>query len=288
MENNFDIENKEKELFSKLKPNYSKSKNEVWEQINLSINQDNTCNEEKKEKKVVPVRNLWLKYSIAASLLVLFTVGVSLRFYTTKIYTSIGETINHTLPDGSFIIINAATKIAYHPFWWKFNRTVKLEGEAFFEVKKGNKFTVLSENGTTEVLGTSFNIYCRDSSYSVLCKTGKVSVKDNRNNKVILEKGVFAKLKANEIQVIESYNSDEIISWKTNMFNYKNTSLKKVFEDFKLNYGVNIEIKRNEINKLHYTGLFKRKTDVVQALEIVCFSFDLNYEKIGENSFIVK
>ncbi len=288
MENNFDVENKEKKLFSKLKPNYSKSKNEVWEQINLSINQDTTCSEEKTENKVVPVRNLWLKYSIAASLLVLFTVGVSLRFYTTKIYTSIGETIKHTLPDESFITINAATKIAYHPFWWKFDRTVKLEGEAFFEVKKGNKFSVLSENGTTEVLGTSFNIYCRNSSYSVLCKTGKVSVKDNRNNKVILEKGLFAKLKANEIQVIESFNSDEIISWKTKMFNYKNTSLKKVFEDFKLNYGVNIEIKRNEINKLHYTGLFKRKTDVVQALEIVCFSFDLSYEKIGENSFLIK
>ena len=288
MENNFDIENKEKELFSKLKPNYSKSKNEIWEQINLSISQDNTHNKQRKNKKVVPIRNLWLKYSIAASLLVLLTVGATLKFYTTKIYTSIGETINHTLPDGSFITINAATTIAYHPFWWGFNRTVKLEGEAFFEVKKGKKFNVLSENGTTEVLGTSFNIYCRDSSYSVLCKTGKVSVKDNRNNKVILEKGVFAKLKSNKIQVIENFNSDEIISWKTNMFNYKNTSLKKVFEDFKLNYGVNIEIKRNEINKLHYTGLFKRKTDVVQALEIVCFSFDLNYEKIGKNSFLIK
>ena len=288
MENNFDIDNKEKEVFSKLKPNYSKSKKEVWEKINLSIDQKNSSFEEKTKSKVIPLRSLWLKYSVAASVLILFTIGVTSRLYTTNINTTLSETTDHTLPDGSKVKLNAATSITYHPFWWKFNRAVKLEGEAFFKVKKGKEFTVLSKNGTTEVLGTSFNIYCRNNSYNVLCKTGKVRVKDNSENKVILEKGAYATLKANEIKVIESYNSEEILSWQTEMFNYKNTPLKKVFEDFQMNYGINIDIKKNDINHLYYTGLFKRKTNVIQALEIVCFSFELNYEKIGDNSFLIK
>ena len=288
MENNFDIDNKEKEVFSKLKPNYSKSKKEVWEKINLSIDQKDNSFEEKAKSKVIPLRSLWLKYSVAASVLILFTIGVTSRLYTTKINTTLSETTDHTLPDGSKVKLNAATSITYHPFWWKFNRAVKLEGEAFFKVKKGKQFTVLSKNGTTEVLGTSFNIYCRNNSYNVLCKTGKVRVKDNSENKIILEKGAYATLKANEIKVIESYNSEEILSWQTEMFKYKNTPLNKVFEDFQMNYGINIDIKKNDIHHLYYTGLFKRKTNVIQALEIVCFSFELNYEKIGDNSFLIK
>ena len=288
MENNFDIDNKEKEVFSKLKPNYSKSKKEVWEKINLSIDQKDNSFEEKAKSKVISLRSLWLKYSIAASVLILFTIGLTSRLYTTKINTRLSETTDHTLPDGSKVKLNAATSITYHPFWWKFNRAVKLEGEAFFKVKKGKEFTVLSKNGTTEVLGTSFNIYCRNNSYNVLCKTGKVRVKDNSENKIILEKGAYATLKANEIKVIESYNREEILSWQTEMFNYKNTPLKKVFEDFQMNYGINIDIKKNDIHHLYYTGLFKRKTNVIQALEIVCFSFELNYEKIGDNSFLIK
>ena len=41
MKSDFKIENKEKEVFSNLKPNYSQSKKEVWNKINILIDQDN-------------------------------------------------------------------------------------------------------------------------------------------------------------------------------------------------------------------------------------------------------
>ena len=60
-----------------------------------------------------------------------------------------------------------------------FSRKVSLEGEAFFEVNPGKKFEVVSKFGKTIVLGTSFNIYSRNSSYQVTCMTGKVKVIEN-------------------------------------------------------------------------------------------------------------
>ena len=284
MKSNFEIENKEKKVFSNLKPNYSKNKKDVWSEINLAISQ----NELKGEKETTPTIKLWYKYSIAASFLVLFSIGISMRLYTTEIYTLTNETSNHILPDGSKIELNAATTISYHPYWWKFNRSVNLEGEAFFKVQKGEEFNVISSNGTTQVLGTSFNIYSRNEEYKVYCKSGKVRVIDNELNEVILQPGQFAETETNKIQLKNNINPELILAWKSDMFIYKNTPLKKVFKDFETYYGIKIETNLNTISNLSYSGFFKRKTTINQALEIVCYSFDLKLDKINKNHYLVK
>ena len=284
MKSNFEIENKEKKVFSNLQPNYSKNKKDVWSEINLAIGQ----NELQREKKTTPTIKLWHKYSIAASFLVLFSIGISMRLYTTEIYTLTNETSNHILPDGSKIELNAATTISYHPYWWKFNRSVDLEGEAFFKVQKGEEFNVISSNGTTQVLGTSFNIYSRNEEYKVYCKSGKVRVIDNELNEVILQPGQFAETETNKIQLKNNINPELILAWKSDMFIYKNTPLKKVFKDFETYYGIKIETNLNTISNLSYSGFFKRKTTINQALEIVCYSFDLKLDKINKNHYLVK
>ena len=284
MKSNFEIENKEKKVFSNLKPNYSKNKKDVWSEIDLAISQ----NELKGEKETTPTIKLWYKYSIAASFLVLFSIGISMRLYTTEIYTLTNETSNHILPDGSKIELNAATTISYHPYWWKFNRSVNLEGEALFKVQKGEEFNVISSNGTTQVLGTSFNIYSRNEEYQVYCKSGKVRVIDNELNEVILQPGQFAETETNKIQLKNNINPELILAWKSDMFIYKNTPLKKVFKDFETYYGIKIETNLNTISNLNYSGFFKRKTTINQALEIVCYSFDLKLDKINKNHYLVK
>ena len=284
MKSNFEIENKEKKVFSNLQPNYSKNKKDVWSEINLAISQ----NELQREKETTPTIKLWYKYSIAASFLVLFSIGISMRLYTTEIYTLTNETSNHILPDGSKIELNAATTISYHPYWWKFNRSVDLEGEALFKVQKGEEFNVISSNGTTQVLGTSFNIYSRNEEYQVYCKSGKVRVIDNELNEVILQPGQFAETETNKIQLKNNINPELILAWKSDMFIYKNTPLKKVFKDFETYYGIKIETNLNTISNLSYSGFFKRKTTINQALEIVCYSFDLKLDKINKNHYLVK
>ena len=79
-----------------------------------------------------------------------------------------------TLPDNSIVTLRGGSELSYAPYWWFADRSLQFEGEAFFDVEKGSSFTVQSDNGVTQVLGTSFSIYANDENYEVFCKTGKV------------------------------------------------------------------------------------------------------------------
>ena len=71
------------------------------------------------------------KWVVAASILIIFSIGSFLRFYTIKIETLTGQHLLAELPDHSKVNLNAQSTLTYHPFWWKINRMVKLEGEGF-------------------------------------------------------------------------------------------------------------------------------------------------------------
>src|SRR5690606_19908053 len=68
------------------------------------------------------------------------------------------------LPDGSMVWLNAASSITYPTAFTGSQRTVEITGEAYFEVKhyENKKFTVSSNQTTTEVLGTHFNVNAYD------------------------------------------------------------------------------------------------------------------------------
>ena len=282
MKNNKNIEEQEKELFSQLKPSYYKSKEDVWASLEKTITDDQTV------QKTNTIRFVWLKYSAAASILIAIGLGLFARLYTTTVDVPAEQNSQHTLPDGSIVFLNAESSINYHPYWWSFNREVELNGEAFFEVEKGETFSVLSSMGSVEVLGTSFNIYNRDQTYTVYCKTGKVRVQNQQANEVILKPGQVTNAESLARQTTEDLNSEQIMSWRLNKFLYNTTPLTKVLEDFERHYGIKIDVQMNHINELHYTGLFKRDIGAEKALEIVSFSFDLIIEKTKENTYLVK
>ena len=87
-----------------------------------------------------------------------------------------GEQNIYELPDGSVATLNAQSSISYEPGEWSSARRVELNGEAFFEVKKGTPFLVKTPYGDVQVLGTSFNVDARKDHFSVACFTGSVRV----------------------------------------------------------------------------------------------------------------
>ncbi|MBN2775257.1 MAG: FecR domain-containing protein, partial [Prolixibacteraceae bacterium] len=148
---------------------FPKSKEDIWK-----LMEDKLTANAKVDKKV---RKLGIRQlSIAASIAILIGIGSFMRFYRVDYSTIAGEQLTVNLPDGSVVDLNGQSSVKYNPYWWKVNRTVKFEGEGYFEVEKGKYFSVVSNNGITTVLGTSFNIYSRDENYEVNCLTGKVQV----------------------------------------------------------------------------------------------------------------
>ncbi|EAY30702.1 FecR family protein [Microscilla marina] len=276
----------EKELFSNLELSYSRSKSDVWDALQDKIDAQTPATAKPTKNRGIGKRRQLTYLSAAASLVLVLGLGLFARFYTTQVSAAVGELTSHTLPDGSIIHLNAASTIAYAPYWWRFGRKVNLEGEAFFEVQKGKKFSVHSRLGTTQVLGTSFNILARGNAYEVLCKTGKVRVSNRQSNQVILNPGEYAKLQASElVKQTDAQSKKTMLAWRLNKFMYNNTPLTKVFADIERHYNVKIDL--SKVKEHHYTGLFKRSVPVEKALQIICYSFELNFKKQSEGEYVV-
>ena len=273
-------DSEEQDLFSKLELSYDRSQKDVWESLKQVIDKP-----QQRKPKVIPLS--WPYWSAAASVVLVIGTILVARFYEVQVVVPMGSNAEHILPDGSRIYINADSKLSYAPWWWKARRDIYLEGEAFFEVEKGKKFKVISPLGTTEVLGTSFNIYARENNYEVFCQSGKVKVSAGTGHKVIIPGQAVSLGISGELNALSNEKKDEILSWRINKFVYNTTPLAKVFEDLERHYDIKIETEIPNLQDLHYTGLFKRSKKAKRALTIICHSFELQFEQRGNRSYLV-
>ncbi len=266
-------------LFNQIQPSFSKSKEDIWASLSSKIDDVKTIPTSAKVRSFPTV-----KFAIAASVLLLLGAGLFSRFYTTTIQTQ-GEIVAYLLPDGSEVTLNKASNISYQPYWWKFNREISFEGEAFFQVKKGKTFAVKSNKGTTEVLGTSFNISTKNNSYQVFCKTGKVKVADNKSNKaVILTPNMSAEIK-NQIFVNSSASEMEALAWKIERFSFKSTPLTEVMQTIEKEYDIQVHNEIENWEKLKYSGSFKKGLDAESTLRLVLKSYSFKLAKIDDKNY---
>ena len=139
-------------------------------------------------RKMQSVKKRKANTSILLKYAAVFLIGVSsvLLFFTNQnIITANGNTKTVSIFDGSTIKLAPNSSLSYNSVLYFFNRKVTLEGNALFNVIPGNSFTVNSPNGEVSVLGTSFNIIDREDYFNVVCFTGKVAVKANKQEVIL-------------------------------------------------------------------------------------------------------
>ena len=280
-------EEKEKEFFSKVKVGFTKSKEDVWSKMEVKLNNTPEVKPQqlRKQTKVIAVN--WKRYSIAASIAILFGLIGFMKFYTVEFNSVNGDTLSLMLPDNSEVLLNGESSIQYNPYWWSFNRQLSFEGEAFFEVEKGSEFTVFSKNWTTQVLGTSFNILAEDDIYEVFCKTGKVKVSGGADFKIIFPGTLAVLSSTGKIEVSEDVKPEEILDWRTNEFIFNTTPLIKVIRELERHYNVTIVASNLNLKEILFSGSLSREASLIEVLESVCFSFNLHLEKSGDNIYTV-
>src|SRR5690606_24222208 len=97
----------------------------------------------------------------------------------TSIESDIAQTNTFSLQDDPEGVLNSCSRFTYNKKNWANQREISLDGEAYFKVTKGNKFSVKTLEGTVTVLGTQFNVFARDGFFEVACYEGLVSVAIN-------------------------------------------------------------------------------------------------------------
>jgi transmembrane sensor len=103
------------------------------------------------------------------------------NFYKVKVAYGSKTTIE--LPDSSVVILNSGSSLSYPDKFENGSRTVVLNGEAFFEVKKNKHrpFYVKTSDITIRVLGTKFNVksYPDEITTETTLVSGKVEILRN-------------------------------------------------------------------------------------------------------------
>ncbi|MDO6853487.1 FecR family protein [Cellulophaga lytica] len=236
-----------------------------------AINKKRNTNKQTKVIKLNPFK----KYiSIAASVILLFGLGY---FYTTTleqtVSTDYAQNNELILPDNSEVILNAESKIAYNKNKWDQKRDVSLEGEAFFKVAKGEKFTVTTNQGVISVLGTQFNVETRANFFEVTCYEGLVNVNYNGKDYKVPGGTSFMVINGNVAPL--SHVKTLVPSWTLNESTFKSIPLEFVFNELQRQFNLTVTTKNVNTKQL-YTGSFNNK-DLDLALKSISIPSKISY-----------
>lgn len=205
--------------------------------------------------------------------------------YTEKI-AGRGQKSTIKLPDGSTVKLNSESKLRIPDNFGLKDRTVFLEGEAFFSVERDTTrpFRIITNDISTQVLGTSFNVNAYDiSNISVAVVTGKVAVKNNKKkNEIKLLPGEMVKAKNGAIGDKLIFEK-EVIAWNEGILVFKESSLSEIAIKLERWFDVTIEIEKNVTQEVKYTGKFDNENleNILSAIgEISKFQFNLKGREV--------
>ena len=185
------------------------------------------------------------------------------------------------LPDNSEVILNSSSLLSYNKKEWDEKRDIVLDGEAFFKVSKGQKFTVHTDAGNVQVLGTQFNVKERSDYFEVQCYEGIVAVTYG-NQKVVLTKGKAFRIINGISQDITGFNANKP-SWLNDESSFVQVPLSEVIEELERQYNIKIQSDNIDLTQL-FTGTFTHKDKNI-ALQSVTIPLQLSY-KIDKNTVI--
>ncbi len=252
-------------------PNYEANTN--WEAITKK-----TLSHEPKVRKLNPVKQLW---RVAAVVAILIAGYFFLLPKNTVVSTDIAQQQSFQLPDTSEVVLNASSEISYHKKNWGEQRNLELDGEAYFKVAKGKKFSVETPQGVVSVLGTQFNVYSRGDEFQIKTFEGLVSVAFN-DTLVKVPAGNFLKVTKNELASFTMISEHEP-SWVNFESSFSNEPLVIVFEELERQYPIKVTTEIPLTQK--FTGSFTHKNLDI-ALRSICEPLQLQFT-IQENQVSV-
>jgi transmembrane sensor len=276
----------------------AKIKNEIYKGISEHIG------ELHQPKKRVNFKYVYAAASVALICLIGSGILYKTGFFNKKVdqvnwnekVTVMGEKASIKLPDGTDIMLNAASKLSYPDHFTNSAREVYLEGEAYFDVAKDSTkpFTIHSGELKVTVLGTKFNIssFKDDETVSVALIEGKVKV---ANENTIGKEGIIVLQpnqqlvysKKDSVSEVEPFDQQKEVGWKNNVLKFDKEPLYKVFPVLERTYGVKFELTNAKLANQKVTVNFKNDSFWTVASVLKNLT-GLQYRTVKEKDKVVK
>ncbi|MET6999072.1 FecR family protein [Chitinophaga defluvii] len=210
-----------------------------------------------------------------------------------------GATTQIELSDGTQVWLNAGSKLQYSQAYNTTTREVKLEGEAFFDVKTNaaKPFTVNAADLEIQALGTSFNVkaYPEDKTVVTTLVEGVVKIngsqeakafslllKPNQNvtyHKTIPVKAKVQPLAGEEEAPVESRevkNTAVYTAWKDGNWIVNAQSMEELAITMERRFNVSVVFKDELLKRYKFSGTFTQET-LEQVLNILKLTAPLRY-----------
>lgn len=229
------------------------------------------------QARVVPLWNrprAWIGAAAAVAALILAGWWLLQDPAAEQFATTVAEQQRVELPDGSTVTLNAASTVTFDRESWRNERQIELAGEAFFEVEEGARFTVTTDYGEVEVLGTSFNVEARPQAFAVHCFTGKVQVRHDAQQ-VVLVPGEGTRMEAGQLEAL-LFEGEEAAAWRTGMHTFEKVPLRTVFAELERQFGYQVSYPEAVASR-PYSGFFE-SGELDKALQAVCWPMELQYD----------
>ena len=267
----------------------------AWNRLNERIGGEELPVKEVHTRRSLPV---WLK--VAASVLIIVTLGITIWFISGKteeaqllsLTTEDEEiTLVQKLMDGSVVYMAGNTRFRFPAQFDDQIRKVELTGEAFFDVSHlpDKPFFVETSMAQIEVLGTSFNVKTKQNNIlEVFVETGSVRVqlRERPGEKFQLSQGELLTVQDDFIEksyVAGLYNT----AWRKNHMQFKDEKLENILAVLNQNFQINMRVEDPELNHRRLSVTFYNTSPEILG-ELIAVSLNIQFEISGQNEILFR
>ena len=267
---------------------YDRFREEYLSSVSVSI--------QPRGKRTQPRTRFWSKaWKFAAIIVLLISAGavgwwqgtekIKDRFSEVVIEAPVGSSTRLTLPDGTEVCLNAASRISYSQGFGVSDRDVRIIGEACFDVTRNDRipFIVLSDNLRVRVVGTQFNFrdYPEDLEAVVSLKRGRVILSNlliDEGEKFLYPDQRMVLDKHNARMRIESKDASKSMLWTDGILFFDEALLSDIAKDLERRYNVHITILGEQLRQMRIYGSFSSQdVGIREIMEVFTRTNHLRY-----------
>lgn len=215
---------------------------------------------------------------------------------TQEYYTYIADQNRTTfsLSDGSKIILNRNSRLTFSNDFGKSQRKVKLQGEAFFEVRKNPDCPFIVDMGqgaTIRVLGTKFSAtnHSEENWVETILLEGSILFAHRDQQMILSPNQKLSLSKSGKKLAVATVNAEDCIAWKDGLIKYRSIALAKLVDQLQQRYGVAIRMTSRTLLDPNMTvsGTFRDDQSLSEILNIIAKSLPIRWT-LRNNKYYVE
>lgn len=242
----------------------------------------------------------WRMTAVQVAAIVALAVGVNYFFFSSpipeksySIEVPAGERIKVTLEDGTVVWLNGGTRLMHPAIFAKDTRRVRIEGEAYFEVRRDEKrpFVVETFACDLKVLGTTFNVESREQENTLQAAllTGSLKAcnfRDGESREVLMQPNDLLSY-ADGKYTMEKVSNPGIYHWQDEIINIQGLRFDEMMHLLEKVFGVRITIDRDKLPDMEFEGgKFRKSYGVENVLRTLQYGSKFSYDFDRENNVI--